>query len=132
MKYLLFFFVLLALPAQAAEMLEIDKAACRLVTQHQPDASVAYQPGVDVHGNAVAPADLTPPRPTIGDHITIPLTVDIAQQFGLPLGAAIGSEATVAVITVDNGKAYLNGLPLDGEDEQNLAVLCLEANAGTN
>lgn len=37
---------------------QITKEDCRRVVAHQPSADVAYQPGVDVYGNEVAPADL--------------------------------------------------------------------------
>jgi len=121
---IVFFFLLFAAPAFAQE-LKIDKQTCRYLTQHHPAPDVAYQPGVDAHGNEVAPADLYP-SVTIGDSFTIPLTVELGEKYGLK--KAKGTQATVGVVTVDGNKAYLNGQPLGDEDEENIAVLCLEAN----
>jgi hypothetical protein len=126
MRYLLLF-TLFALPAGAAE-LSVSRADCRALTAHRPAAGVAYQEGVDVRGRAVAPADLPSNVAILGDNITIPLQVDVAQRFGISMGAAAGSKATVGVVTVDNGRAYLNGQPLDAARQDELAVLCLEPN----
>lgn len=45
------------MPAAAAS-LTVSLADCARLTRHVPAADVAYQPDVDVHGNAVVPADL--------------------------------------------------------------------------
>lgn len=128
------FFVLLAaillmpFSVAAAATLEVDREACKLLTVHHPLPNVAYNAGVDVYGNAVAPADLNP-GPVLGDTLNIPVTVDIGEQFGIPMGSVEGTRATIAMITVDGSKVYLDGQPLTPEQEDNLAVLCLEANA---
>lgn len=122
--------LMLPLPVQAAEFIKIDRSACETLIRHHPAPDVAYQPGVDAYGRPVAPADLNPSI-ELPPVITIPVTVDIAKQFNLPLGAAKGTEATVGVIRLDGDKAYFNGQPLQPEDEENLAVLCLEANPGS-
>lgn len=120
--------VLLATPAFATG-LQIDRDACKLVTHHRQLPDVNYQGGVDIHGRDVVPADLNA-QPTIGDTFTIPVTIDIGEQFGIPLmangGMAAGTRATVAMITVDGAEVYLDGQPLTPEQEENLAVLCLE------
>lgn len=116
--------LLLTQPAFAGTI-EIDRAACKLLSAHHPLPDVTYNPSVDVHGNTVASADLNP-GPKVGDRFTIPVTVDIGTQFGIPLNAATGSKATVAMVTVDGNKVYLDGQPLTHEQEENLAVLCIE------
>lgn len=45
------------MPAAAAS-LTVSMADCARLTRHVPAADVAYQPGVDVQGQAVVPADL--------------------------------------------------------------------------
>jgi len=112
--------------ALAAE-LQVSKNDCRYLVAHQPRADVTYQPGVDARGRDVAPADINT-SPSLGDNITIPLQVDLAQKFGVNLGKVDASKATVGIVTIDGGRAYLNGQPLSDENQQNLAVLCLEAN----
>lgn len=114
--------LMFALPATAAT-LEVDREACKMLTTHRPLPNVDYQAGVDAHGNDVAPADLTPGI-ALGDTFTIPITVDIGQQLGI--GMLSGTEATVAMVTVDGDKVYLDGRPLTPEQEDNLSVLCLE------
>lgn len=112
----------------SADSLQIDRKACQFLTAHRPLPNVDYQADVDVHGNAVVSADLTPSLQFDVGAITLPLTVDLAEQLGLPLGLLEGSRATVALVTVDGDQAYLNGAPISQEQEDNLAVLCLEAN----
>lgn len=45
-------------PRAKPEIVEISDGTCALVTAHQPAADVAFTPGVDVRGNAVAPANV--------------------------------------------------------------------------
>ncbi|MBB90760.1 MAG: hypothetical protein CMF68_07215, partial [Magnetovibrio sp.] len=45
-------------PPPAAKA-RITKRDCRRVLRHQPSGDVAYKPGVDARGKAVAPADLS-------------------------------------------------------------------------
>lgn len=56
-KMLLPFLVLCSFPAAAIEVTHSHQM-CLFLDQHTPRADVAYQPGVDVHGKAVVPADL--------------------------------------------------------------------------
>lgn len=116
---------LFAVPAHAAS-LQIDREACKMLTTYKPLPDVTYQAGVDARGNPVAPADLNP-GVKISDSFTIPVTIDIGEEFGIPMGLVEGTEATVAVINVDGDKIYLDGQPLTPEQEDNLAVLCLDA-----
>lgn len=127
MRYLLAIMLLLSFNATAAETITIEKGACDLVTRHQPSPDVEYQPGYDAYGRPVAGADIEQPV-QLSPVITIPLTVNLRRQFGLPTGPVTGSEATVGVIRVDGNKAYLNGQPLQPEAEENLAILCMKAN----
>jgi len=111
----------------------IDPALCRSLVKHVPDASVAYQPGVDVDGNPVAPADLPgAPQMQLPDKINIPLTLSLAKVLKLntsqypynQLGP--GTEAQLGTITVEGDKVLFNGKPLSDEQQDNLAVLCLK------
>lgn len=130
MKYLWLAFCLFLPLAAQAETIKIEKGACDLVTRHQPTPDVEYQPGVDAYGRPIAPADLNPSL-TLPPVITIPLTLDLASGLGLPMGKLTGTEATVGVIRVEGNKAYFNGQPLQPEFEDNLAILCMKANADT-
>ena len=81
---LLFLLTILSLPAQAIEV-TYSQEMCRLLAEYTLDKGVTYQPGVDVHGNAVAPADINGGSAfQLPEIIKIPLSVDLAQRFGLP------------------------------------------------
>jgi hypothetical protein len=126
---------LVALPVQAAE-LRMDRTVCEYVTKHVPDADVDYQPGVDVSGKRVAPADLNSgQQKQIEDQFVIRLTNDAARVWGLNLPRTfegrgrgtpmVEAEGNVGFVTLKNGKAYLNDQPLDATQQDELAVLCM-------
>lgn len=129
---------LAAQPAHAAE-LRVDSAACRYVVRHVPDADVTYKPGVDINGKKIVPADLNPsPVNNLQDTVSIKLTNDAAKLFGLKApemdvkGAdgnvaktpMVATETEIGYVTLKNGRAFLNGKPLDSVAESSLAVLC--------
>ncbi|NDE90425.1 MAG: hypothetical protein EB059_04695 [Alphaproteobacteria bacterium] len=136
------FMLLFALPAYAQDanpVIHIDKAACRPVTHHVPDADVAYKPGVDVHGKKVVSADLNPsPITHLEDTFRIRLTNDAAAVFGLQvpqvaikdsLGKTVkqplvDAESRMGYITLRHGRAYLDDKPLDAAGQGQLEVLC--------
>lgn len=97
---------------------------CRLVPVHRPDADVTYQPGVDVNGNAVAPADL----PGSGgirlpDEIGIGLRIPLAEILGADTPPFLGDAGIdVGEVTVNRrtGALFHNGQRLDAP----YAVLC--------
>ena len=78
MKYALAAVLLFPMAAQAAESVPVSVADCQRLVRHQPRADVEYQPGVDVHGKAVVPADLGG-----GYQMKMPETIDI--QIGIDL-----------------------------------------------
>lgn len=114
----------------------VDPALCRALVKYRPAPDVEYQPGVDVHGNPVAPADLpggTPPI-QIPKKIQIPITISLANALKLStthfpasqLGA--GTEAWIGTFTVDGDKVFFNDQPLTDDQQDKLAVLCMKPN----
>lgn len=97
---------------------------CRLVEIHRPDADVAYQPGVDANGNAVAPADLPGSGGiTLPDEITIDLRVPLAELLGAdtpPFLNDAGIDAGHVTVNRKTGALFYNGQRLDAP----YAVLC--------
>lgn len=125
-------FVGLGAVAQAASS-TVDSVLCQALTKHVPDADVTYQPGVDVRGNAVAPADLPGGSSLqLPSKFTIPLTVNLAKAMNLdvtkyPLNTlGSGTETTLGTLTVEGDQVLFNGKPLSGAQQDNLAVLCLK------
>lgn len=114
--------------------LQVTEADCRRLVAHQPAADVAYQPGVDVRGDAVAPADL-PGSNALGEKL---LETEIAFDLELnPLlfagNAALANsfdEATVnfgrVVYDRDSGRMTLDGEPLTDPQTAAISKACRE------
>jgi hypothetical protein len=99
-------------PALAEPVAVIDTATCRLLERHQPAPDVAYRPGVDVQGNAVAPADLPAER---GLNLPQTVAVDIRIPVRKLLGRAtppLTGDADIRVGQVlvgPDGRVTFNG-----------------------
>ncbi|MHA1600237.1 MAG: hypothetical protein ACTSW2_05380 [Alphaproteobacteria bacterium] len=117
-----------AFPAVADEtpVVTISKVDCDRLVKHQPAPDVAYQPGVDVNGNAVAPADLNGGiQIAVPETIRIPIEVDLFDRFGIPANPdQYEADAKVGEVIYQNGRAYFNGQPLQDEAAADLAELC--------
>lgn len=112
---------------------KLDPSLCNALTKHTPRADVAYQSGVDGNGKAVAPADMPgSPQMQLPSKINIPLTVNLAQTLNLDttkypfntLGA--GTEAWLGTLSVEEGNVTFNGKPLSYDQQENLAVVCMD------
>lgn len=121
--------------ASSLSATSLSPAACEALTRHTPDAGVAYQPGVDVNGKPVAPADLPgAPQMQLPKTITIPLTLSLVKALNLntanfpasQLGPS--TEAQLGVLTVTGDHVLFNGQPISDEQQNNLSVLCMKAN----
>lgn len=97
-----------------------DLALCRLREQHVATKGVAYQPGVDVHGKAVVPADVNAAPSVVPDVVRIPLTVDLAQRLSnVPAGVELKADTGMVEVHKD-GRVVFNGQDLTGQ----AAVVC--------
>ncbi|MDA0786872.1 MAG: hypothetical protein O3B37_11355 [Proteobacteria bacterium] len=87
-------------------------------------ADVAYRPGVDVNGNAVAPADLNAqPQIAVPDVISIPVTIDLATNLGI--NTPFLARPTVGEVQITrDGRVTFNGQPIGGAAQQELAKRC--------
>jgi hypothetical protein len=113
-------------PAPVPEpTIRIDLAACQWVTRHHPSADVDYQPGVDVNGDPVAPADL-PGNGGIDlpKDINIAITVNTAKRLGIPANDLYKGEVQVGMVTLRGNQVLFNGKPIQPDAEQELLVLC--------
>ncbi len=129
MKIFLFFIVLsvysaFVAPVHAQATVQITRAECDRLAVHTPSADVAYSPGVDVNGNAVAPADLDPqPKIAVPDVISIPVTIDLATNLGIPTPFLARPSVGEVQVTPD-GRVTFNGQPVGGDAQQELAKRC--------
>ncbi len=85
-----------------------------------------YTPGVDVNGDAVAPADLPSSGPSVStDNFPIEISRDLAGKFGIPAGT--GAKAVIGYVTVRNNQAFFNGQPLNPNQRAVMAEACRSA-----
>jgi hypothetical protein len=121
--------LVLAAAADDQAVVTITKADCDRLVEHRPAPDVAYQPGVDVNGTPVAPADLNGGiQIAVPETIRIPITVDLFNRFGIPANPnSFEAEAEVGVVTYRDGRAYFNGQPLQDDAAAELSALCQKA-----
>lgn len=97
---------------------------------HRPDAGVSYQPGQDVHGRPVAPAELPGSNPLPLDGLlTLDVTIPLSTLMGSRAPARVGdSELSVSRVTIDpaTGRLAFDGRPVDGSAETAIAAACVE------
>lgn len=116
-------------PAAAGEAyLTLSENDCTRLARHYPADDVAYRPGQDVRGKAVAPADLDPGSGLIlPDAVVIPIEVDLFERYGIPADSAnFKGDVFIGEVVVDvaSGRAIFNGQPLQSEAEAELAARC--------
>jgi len=125
--------LLWTLPAGAAEAyLTLSEADCDRLARHYPSADATYQPGRDVRGKAVAPADLANGLGggsglVLPEAVVIPIEIELFERYGLPANQAnFKGDAYIGEVVVDvaSGRAIFNGQPLQSEDEAELAARC--------
>lgn len=86
-----------------------DLALCKLRAQQVATNGVAYQPGIDVYGKPVVPADVGSAASMVPDLVRIPLNIDLAQRLGVvPTGAKMDAEMGYVEIHKD-GRVTFNG-----------------------
>ncbi len=121
-------FLLAASPAAAHETatVTITRADCARLVEHVPGPDVAYQPGVDIYGREVVPADLGgAPRIELPETILIDIEVDLFERFGIPANPALyEADAEVGAVLYQDGRFTFNGQPLQDEAEAELAARC--------
>lgn len=109
----------------------ISRGACDALVAHQPDVSVAYQPGVDVNGGSVAPADLPGHTPLTIDaeDVSIELRLPLSAFYDAPasLQPLIGNaEIDPGRVTVRDGVAYLGAHRLTDPTQNAIARACAD------
>ncbi|MBV8538400.1 MAG: hypothetical protein JO128_22570 [Alphaproteobacteria bacterium] len=111
----------------AAQTVAVTDADCAKIVNYTTLPGVEYQPGVDVYGRKVAPADLPSSQPQIGaGPITIDITADL-HKYGVPASSPLLLPgAHLGQLTVDDlgRKVYFNGQPLGDSEEKAIADAC--------
>jgi hypothetical protein len=117
MKKIAFITLALATVYTAPAFAQDSQALCKLMA--------TYTPGVDVHGNAVVPADLKAAAGA-NDVIKIPVTIDLAKTLSQNLPAGTEMDAAVSMIEIHkDGKVMYNGQDVT----QQASAVCASATA---
>jgi len=120
----LFLAVAWAVPASAE--IAISRKDCQRLVNHEPAPDVTYQPGVDVHGRPVVPADLGGGQQIqLPDVIYIPIEVLIQDKFGIPANSVLyDATALVGVVEVRGNQVYFEDQPLTDPEVVALEQAC--------
>jgi hypothetical protein len=113
-----------------AKIVHVSAEDCTRLVKHLPADDVTYQPGVDVHGQPVTPADIgAGSEIKLPDIIQIPITVDLQDRFGIPANSILfkaEAEIGVAEFRFSDERVTFNGVELTNEEERALAAACAE------
>lgn len=115
-------------PKQVVTELSVSLENCRRLVPHQAQDDVAYQPGVDVNGNPVVPADIEPVLGQIQppDEIVIDFGLDLAGRYGISDSGLYTATAGILIVNYDIalGTLTVNGKPLLKDDARAIARAC--------
>ncbi len=122
-------FLIGATTASSAQIIvEITEQGCDQLVRHVASGDVAFQPGVDVNGNAVAPADLNGSQQIpVPEVVSFPLTLDLADRLGIPVAGDADFLARPVIGEVGisaEGRITFNGTPLTSDAQHELAQKC--------
>lgn len=124
----------LAVPVWAGETtrLEVSRQDCARLVRAVPlgQAPAEYQPGVDVKGRRVAPADL-PDSPNtqikLPETVTIDLGFNLFDKYGLGPGGLYKGEGKLGVVSVKGDRVYFNDQQLGSADQSAVIDACRKA-----
>ncbi len=104
----------------------ITRADCARLVEHVPAPDVAYRPGVDAYGRAVAPADLNGgAQIQAPETLRIPIEIDLLDRFGIPANPALyESDIPIGEVVYRNGRLTFEGQPLQNEAAAELSRRC--------
>lgn len=117
---------LAATPAWAD--IAISERDCERLVNHEPAPDVTYQPGVDVHGRPVAPADLDGGNGLkLPDVIYIPIEVFVKDKYNIPANSVLfNARAQVGVVEVRGDRVYYEDQLLGDPEVAALEDACRE------
>ena len=122
-------FLFLATVAWAAPVsaeIAISRKDCSRLVNHEPAPDVTYQPGVDVHGRPVVPADLGGGQQIqLPDVIYIPIEVLVQDKYGIPANSVLyDATALVGVVSVRGNRVYFEDQVLGDPEVAALEEAC--------
>lgn len=104
--------------------------ACRQLSGYETkkDGDAEYKPGVDVTGKPVVEADLGGNAIAVPDPVRFHLSVDMAEYLGLAgSGPNPAGYVDFGEVEIDrDGSVFLDGKPMESQQEAALRALCDE------
>jgi hypothetical protein len=124
--------IIAATTSRAAERtIAIARSDCELAVRYVAPPGVAYQPGVDVNGHPVAPADLDGDhRLRLRDSIPVIISDDLRKQFGLPDNSPLfdaNAYLGIVELRLSDRRLTFNGVELSDPEADALAAMCRDA-----
>jgi hypothetical protein len=118
--------IAIASAAPASAEIAISRQDCQRLVDHEPAPDVAYQPGVDVHGRPVAPADLGGGQQIqLPDVIYIPIEVLVQDKYGIPANSVLyDATALIGVVAVRGNRVYFEDQELTDPEVAALEQAC--------
>jgi len=112
--------------APASAEIAISRKDCSRLVNHEPAPDVTYQPGVDVHGRPVVPADLGGGQQIqLPDVIYIPIEVLVQDKYGIPANSVLyDATALVGVVSVRGNRVYFEDQELTDPEVAALEQAC--------
>tara|TARA_B100000686_G_C16787332_1_gene976140 strand:+ start:2970 stop:3509 length:540 start_codon:yes stop_codon:yes gene_type:complete len=104
----------------------VERKVCRYLTAYQQAQDVEFEPGIDVNGRAVVPADINASPFQPADEFEFNVAVDLVEYLGLPVMPGVEAYTGVGKVAVKNNQLYFDDEPLKPESEQALYALCVE------
>lgn len=118
----------LSAPALGAERRAPLDDECQRAVRISEAPGAEYQPGVDVNGRAVAPADLQPTLkiepPRV---IEFPVTMDVAKRLGFDTRGPYEANVTAATVRIEGNRVSINGQEVNPDDSVDLVAACRAA-----
>lgn len=111
----------------------VTKDDCVALVAHHPRADTNYQPGRDVHGNYVAPADLADAGGLVPGKVGFNVRVNPLSYSQGQAAAASGQFANTAMpiahvdVDLETGETLLNGKSLTPDQDHMVLEACRKA-----
>lgn len=117
-----------------AETIVVRSSECRQLVQSHAPGAADYQPGVDVRGKAVAPADVGGGYGlAMPDAIDVQIGIDLADRLSRRAGESqrkvlpYEGKAPLGTLTIKGQEASWNGQRLMPADQAALAEACRQS-----
>jgi hypothetical protein len=111
----------------SAQTIAVTDRDCAQIVEYVASADVNYEPGVDVYGRPVVPADLNAqPQVQMPQSFIFDANIDL-RKYGIPASSPFLLPSTnVGRIRVEDGgrSVYFNDQPVGSTEQQALAAAC--------